>query len=89
MCLTPKPLGRTVFPSLGDRPPPPESRALQPRLEGANHGEHFPLLAPRGARGQGSYLVPDPIVTDALGAGLLGDTAAFQQHVVQGAEAAF
>lgn len=33
--------------------------------------------------------MPDAIVTSALGAGLLGDTAAFQHHLVWGAEAAF
>ena len=37
----------------------------------------------------GSYLVPDAIVTDALGTGLLRDTAAFQHHLVRRAEAAF
>ena len=42
-----------------------------------------------GARGQGSYLVPDPIIVNTLGAGLLGDTAASQHHLVRGAEAAF
>lgn len=40
-------------------------------------------------RRAGSYLVLDAIVTDALGAGLLGDTAAFQHHMVRRAEAAF
>lgn len=33
--------------------------------------------------------MPDAIVSNALGAGLLGDTAAFQHHLVRGAEAAF
>ena len=33
--------------------------------------------------------MPGAIVPDALGAGLLGDTAALQHHLVRGAEAAF
>lgn len=40
-------------------------------------------------KGQGSYLVPDSILTDALGTGLLGDTTTFQHDLVLGAEAAF
>lgn len=55
--------------------------------QGSVTGEHFLLLTPKEAapwevRAQGSYLVPDSILTDALGAGLLGDTAAFQHDVV-------
>lgn len=35
-----------------------------------------------GVRGQGSYLVPGSILTNTLGAGLLGDTVAFQHDLV-------
>lgn len=45
--------------------------------------------SPMGVRGQGSYLVPGSILTNTLGAGLLGDTVAFQHDLVWGAEAAF
>jgi hypothetical protein len=46
-------------------------------------------VIPWEIRGQGSYLVPDLILPNALSAGFLGDTAAFQHDLVWGTEAAF
>ena len=46
-------------------------------------------VAPWEALDRGSYLAPDSILTDALGTGLLGDTATLQHDSVWGAEAAF
>lgn len=89
--LTPKPPCRTASLSLND---PLMSWHLLPKSGRANQvntSSYWPQreAAPWEVRGQGSYLAPDSILTNTLGAGLRGDTATFQHDLVWGTEAAF
>ena len=94
MYLAPKPLCQTASLSFND---PLKSWPLLPQFGGwcgqslVNTSPYWPETeaAPQEVKGQGSYLVPDSILTDTLGTGLLGDTATFQQDLMWGAEAAF
>lgn len=95
MHLTPKPLCHTAsYPSMIPLRVDPCCHSWgmsECRQSLVNTSPYWPKREayPQEVKGQGSYLVPDSILADALGTGLLRDTATFQQDLMRGAEATF